>query len=381
MLTLAAAVAIDFSKMQSSQSTLQDIADSATLSAAIAANKKNIDGSSVDRVAATRAILAAHITNLDPQIKLSDPIITFDDATQEVTVELRAQRQMFFSGVLGQSEKPISASSAASYEVSEINPVSLAFVVDVSGSMGWCPGQEENGGQCPPGEQPRIVTLQEAVVELFNQIENGNLSIAELRDKIRTGIWTYRDVEATFRPMSDGWQHVETFVRTLRATGGTHSTDAFQSALEALDAETNTVNHPNHKKIIVFMTDGANNDDQSTEETEDFCARAKEQGVKIFSVAFAAPIRGENLLLQCASPNDDEEISDPGGFDFDTTEERVDDNCDNYTDPNDGESNGRKNCEKNKNENYFDADNEEEFKAAFAEIGAELGKINTRLTR
>ena len=380
-LTLAAAVAIDISSLQSSHSSLQDIADSATLTAAIAANKKNINGSPVDRLAVTRDLLAAHSANLDPQIKLSDPIITFNDETQEVTIELVATRKMFFSGVLGQAEKPIGVSSAASYEVAEVNPVSLAFVVDVSGSMGWCPGQNGPDATCPEGQQPRLNTLKQSVGILFDQIENGNTNIAELRDKVRTGMWTYRNVESASTDMADGWNHVETFINGLTATGGTHSTDAFESAFLALQNEASRITHPNHKRFIVFMTDGANNDVDSTLDTERFCIRAKEDGINIFSVAFSAPIEGENLLLQCASPNDDEEVSDPGEFEYDEEEETIDNECDFYTDPNDGNSSGRRRCERNKNENYFDASNEDEFKEAFAQIGAELGRLNTRLTQ
>ena len=380
-LTLAAAVAIDISSLQSSHSSLQDMVDSATLTAAITANKKNINGSPVDRLAVTRDLLAAHTVNLDSRIKLNDTIITFDDVTQEVTIELTAKRQMFFSGILGQAEKPIGVSSAASYEVAEVNPVSLAFVVDVSGSMGWCPSQNSHTAPCPAGEQPRLNTLKQSVGILFDQIESGNTNIAELKDKVRTGMWTYRNTEAASIDMADGWRHVETFVNGLSATGGTHSTDAFESAFLTLQNEATRITHPNHKRFIVFMTDGANNDVNSTLDTEQFCIRAKEDGINIFSIAFSAPIEGENLLLQCASPNDDEEVSDPGEFEYNAQEESIDNQCDFYTDPNDGNSSGRRRCERNKNENYFDASNEEEFKAAFAQIGAELGRLNTRLTQ
>jgi len=129
------------------------------------------------------------------------------------------------------------------------------------------------------------------------------------------------------------------------------------------------------------MTDGVNNDVTSTLATEVFCQTAKEQGINIFAIAFSAPIEGENLLLQCASPNDDEEVTDPGEFEYESTEARVDRRCDSVTDPTDGESHGRRRCEREKAENYFDAENGEEFKAAFAEIGANLGRVDTRLTR
>jgi len=381
VIALATAVTIEISSMQSLQTELQDTVDAAALTAAIAANKKNINGESIDRLAAAQANLKVHMQNFDSSVTLGEPIIKFDDVTQEVTIELPAKKHSFFSGLLNQKQSQVRASSSASYEVSDINPVSLAFVVDVSGSMGWCPSQEDQNDTCPADEQPRINTLQNAVGVLFDEIEGGNANINDLRDKVRTGIWTYRSTEGSFRDMANGWGHVEQFVNGLTAQGGTHSTDAFKSALDALTAEAELIKDPNHKRFIVFMTDGANNDVDSTLDTEAFCLNAKEQGINIYSVAFAAPIEGENLLLQCASPNDDEEISDPGEFDYDYEERKIDQKCDYYTDPSDGQSNGRKQCEKNKADNYFDADNEEEFRAAFAQIGAELGEIKTRLTR
>jgi len=298
----------------------------------------------------------ANIANIDGGITVGEPIIIFDDTTKEVTVEIPTSRKSFFGGFTGR------------IEVKETNPVSFAFVVDVSGSMGWCPGQANDDAPCPAGEQPRINTLKEAVGVLFDQIEGGNADIDALRDKIRTGAWTYRGVEATSVDMADGWNHVEAFVDGLAPRGRTDSTDAFSSALEALSKEPDIVNDPNLKRFIIFMTDGVNNDVTSTLATEVFCQTAKEQGINIFAIAFSAPIEGENLLLQCASPNDDEEVTDPGEFEYESTEARVDRRCDSVTDPTDGESHGRRRCEREKAENYFDAENGDEFKAAFAEI-------------
>ncbi len=374
------AAAIDMSNLFSLRSELRDIADAAALSAAIAANS-NPTGGTVDRMAQAHASVMANIANIDGGITVGEPIIIFDDTTKEVTVEIPTSRKSFFGGFTGRMQQDVRAMSAASYEVKETNPVSFAFVVDVSGSMGWCPGQANDDAPCPAGEQPRINTLKEAVGVLFDQIEGGNADIDALRDKIRTGAWTYRGVEATSVDMADGWNHVEAFVDGLAPRGRTDSTDAFSSALEALSKEPDIVNDPNLKRFIIFMTDGVNNDVTSTLATEVFCQTAKEQGINIFAIAFSAPIEGENLLLQCASPNDDEEVTDPGEFEYESTEARVDRRCDSVTDPTDGESHGRRRCEREKAENYFDAENGDEFKAAFAEIGANLGRVDTRLTR
>jgi len=384
---VAGGVAVDASSLMQLRAELRDVSDAAALAAAIAANKKDQYGNKVDREAAARASIAANTLNLGPTVTLDDTDIKFDDTKQEVIVSVRATKRLIFSSVFNGDGRPVQAASAASYRVSEVNPVSFAFVVDVSGSMGWCPGQENNNQPCPAGEQPRIETLREATSLLFEQIETNNVNINVLRDKVRTGAWTYRAIAADSINMDYGWGHVENFIDSNKTnpSGGTHSTDAFRSALTALNEEVNIVRDPNLKRFIIFMTDGANNDVDSTLDTQQFCQEAKEDGVSVFAVAFAAPIEGENLLLQCASPNDNEQVSDPGEFEYENAEAEVDAQCKNYTEPGkenqNGNAFGRKKCEDAKSQNYYDADSEEEFKTAFAKIGEELGKVDTRLTR
>ena len=337
----AAGVAVDASSLMQLRAELRDVSDAAALAAAISANKKDQYGNAVDREAAARAAIKANSFNLGPSVTLGEPIIKFDDEKQEVNVFVSAKKSLFFATILNLDTRPVEAVSAASYRISEVNPVSFAFVVDVSGSMGWCPGQPNGSSPCPVGEQPRIETLRQATGILFGQIEGNNVHIDILKDKVRTGAWTYRATAAASIDINDGWNHVQNFIDSNKTnpSGGTHSTDAFEAALLALNEEVNIVNDPNLKRFIIFMTDGANNDVASTLETQQFCQKAKEDGVSIFAVAFAAPIEGENLLLQCASPNDSEQVSDPGAFEYNNQEAQIDNDCKDFTTPGAGNGN------------------------------------------
>ena len=137
----AAGVAVDASSLMQLRAELRDVSDAAALAAAISANKKDQYGNAVDREAAARAAIKANSFNLGPSVTLGEPIIKFDDEKQEVNVFVSAKKSLFFATILNLDTRPVEAVSAASYRISEVNPVSFAFVVDVSGSMGWCPGQ------------------------------------------------------------------------------------------------------------------------------------------------------------------------------------------------------------------------------------------------
>jgi hypothetical protein len=54
-------------------------------------------------------------------------------------------------------------------------------------------------------------------------------------------------------------------------------------------------------KYIVFMTDGNNNATTSDTNTRTTCTAAKDNGIKIYSIAFMAPDRGQKLLQDCSS--------------------------------------------------------------------------------
>ena len=49
------------------------------------------------------------------------------------------------------------------------------------------------------------------------------------------------------------------------------------------------------------MTDGDNNSTSDDTSTKATCTAAKEDGMEIYTVAFMAPTRGQNLLKECAS--------------------------------------------------------------------------------
>jgi len=185
--------------------------------------------------------------------------------------------------------------------------------------------------------------LQRASRELFDAIEEESVNSENIDEYIRTGMTAYNiDIRPEFTvPMTQGRQAVLNQIQALSAAGSTDSSGAFALAYNNLiDDE---VQEAGLRQYIVFMTDGnnKNTEDGTTADEKDVatlavCDLAKSTNVRIFTVAFEAGERGQALLQNCASAP--------------------------------------------QVENYFDASNAAEFRAAFRKIGAEIAELNTRLT-
>ena len=101
-------------------------------------------------------------------------------------------------------------------------------------------------------------------------------------------------------------KQTRSFVNALPASGGTDSTEAFSWAYDNV-SDMKEVNQHKAKngqepqRYIVFMTDGDNNYSSADSSTRILCDQAKGAGVQVYTVAFAAPKRGKELLSYCAS--------------------------------------------------------------------------------
>jgi len=322
------ALALDGSRLYALRANLQDITDAASLAGAYVA-----DTDRDNRETIAREAVAFHLDSIGSTVSIEDVIIEFDDNSEEVTVRVNTQQELILAGFFGAGNGSVSADSVASYVIDDEQPVSIAFVLDVSGSM----DQSASGGPA------RITVLKQAAVELFDAIAEDVSRPDILRGQVRTGMVAYnQDIVPEYTtPMQNGWDNSRTgdqstldTINSLVAQGGTNSANAFDLGLDLLEKEPA---REGLRKFILFMTDGNNNEERADTETLDFCQAAKDSGVRVFTVAFEAPENGQDLLEACASL--------PVA------------------------------------ENFFDADNAAELRAAFRQIGAEIGQLNTRLTQ
>lgn len=237
--------------------------------------------------------------------------------TQAVTPMARLMGQENISvGVFGKSESAVGKTQGA---------FSMALVLDRSGSMDWnLEGQR------------KIDVLKSAVGSLLDQIETADPT----HNYVRIGASSYNSYMTGSQKLH--WQPKKTrdFVNALPASGGTDSTDAFSWAFDNVSAAKEINQHKakngqEPQRYIVFMTDGDNNYSAADSSTKRLCDDAKGAGVQVYTVAFAAPKRGKELLSYCATSS----------------------------------------------AHFFDAQSSADLISAFKSIGEQASQVNSRLTQ
>jgi Flp pilus assembly protein TadG/uncharacterized protein YegL len=222
--------------------------------------------------------------------------------------------------LLGTDSVELEASSTAESATETKNALSMFLVLDRSGSMAWktntinkaktsCPNYTESTWSKYPNlkaTKPCYVTkidaLKTAVSDLLAQ-----LLVAD-PDKIyvRTAAVSYNASQDAAGTLAWGTTAAAAYVNALVATGGTASGSAFKTAYQKVIADTENTAHAAKNgqvptKYIVFMTDGENNYANDDTVTKQWCDTAKANKVEIYSVAFMAPQRGQDLLKYCAT--------------------------------------------------------------------------------
>jgi len=203
--------------------------------------------------------------------------------TQAVTPMARLMGQENISvGVFGGSESAAGKTQGA---------FSMALVLDRSGSMDW----DLEG-------QRKIDVLKSAVGGLLDQIETADPT----HNYVRIGAASYNTRMTGSQKLHWLPKQTRSFVNALPASGGTDSTEAFSWAYDNVSDKKEVNQHKakngqEPQRYIVFMTDGDNNYSSADSSTRILCDQAKGAGVQVYTVAFAAPKRGKELLSYCAS--------------------------------------------------------------------------------
>ena len=350
------AIAFDTSRTYKLRESLVNIADSAALAGAYVATSNT-----EDREEVVKRLIEFHMMDFPPGIKLNPPSINFDDANSELTVSLDATLDTVLGSAFGFAALDVSGQSATTYAQDDIDSISMAFVLDVSGSM---------NNPSASGER-KIDILMRSVSTMFDVIEETAPRTDILQRKMRTGMTAF-DIDLVPEytvPMNFGWIDVENEVNSLNAGGDTNTTPAFQLAHQMLLNDTPKA--PDLREYIILMTDGANDDPDENGNTRVLCETAKAQGMQIFSIAFEIPeeslAEAQDLLRGCASG--DNNVS---GDVLMSASLSVADSA--VTIPNYPDS-------EQTMQYYFEAENAAELQTAFQQIGEEIGKFETRIIR
>lgn len=334
LLFMAGSLALDTTNALSMKTRLQNAVDSAAL--ATSTRLVNDSGLSLlDAKSFAENFLIGQLQDANntyesmsvkPTVSIT-PVIDGTTTIWRVSIALEgSQAATPMARFLGREQTTVKvAGTSESASGSTKGSVSLMLVLDKSGSMGW-----DLAGQV------KMNVLKTAVIGLLAEFK-----LADPEEKyVRVGGASYdREIDQR-QILKWGTKFAERFVAKLVASGGTDSTDAFKWAYQKVTAETEDNEHLRSTsqlptKYIVLMTDGDNNYVSADTSTKILCDEAKKDGVKVYSVAFAAPERGKQLLSYCASSE----------------------------------------------AHFFDAKNSEELIAAFKNIGQQASKVASRLTQ
>ncbi len=345
----AGGISIDLTQIMMTKSRLQDAADSAALAAASAlANDKYAisdakllamqflktqmqEGSDLDDEAAKAKLELLSNSEIDIQ-----QIATVGTGKQFV-VQINAQYGVDLNPLtrlLVKDVSTVNASTSAKSATESKNALSMFLVLDRSGSMSFITNEvasttqkcknwtESNWGKDISETKPcytrKIAALKLAVANLVTQLNTADPN----KELVRTAAVSYNDKMQTETTFTWGTDTALNYVNALptQPEGGTDSHAAFGKAYEKLTVSDSTKNEEYyHKqkngqvptKYIVFMTDGQNtayngtsndsNSKKSDKETKEYCDLARTAKIEVYTVAFMAPTRGQELLKYCST--------------------------------------------------------------------------------
>ncbi|MFC3074453.1 pilus assembly protein [Shinella pollutisoli] len=328
----AGGVAMDLTNMVMTKAALQDATDSAALAAASALANDGMTATEARLVALRFLKTQVHGGNtVDSSSKDENDIEseTLIDITEKALVgtgksfkvEVSMNHTLEFNAftrLLGQTSATLTSKSTAESATESKNALSMFLVLDKSGSMAWITNEkdtsvsscinwtEKNWGKkvspSSPCYIPKMAALKLAVASLFTQ-----LTVADpTKTYVRTAAVSYDLYSYTPTTLDWGVSTALTYVNNLVADGGTASTGAMKTAYEKLKEASENTAHKNKNgqvptKYIVFMTDGDNNNKSDDTKTKTICDNARNDKIEVYTVAFMAPDRGQELLKYCAT--------------------------------------------------------------------------------
>ena len=375
MLLAGVMVAVDFSKLTSTKTKVAAITDAAALAGAQAFDRP-------DRLLVVKEFLKLNGDKSLPVSVMSEPIIRFDDATQEVSVSIDANVDLPFAKIFGMGNRDVAYRSVAGYP-GTMDPLTIAFALDISGSMG---GTTSDG-------QVKLTALKSASNALFDIIQGKVKNPESIGKHIRTGVSAFNSGLAVDQNMEWGFGQTRATIEGLAAGGATNTFSALENAHKQIldDRMVRITEKPDFDlarldEFVIFMTDGENTagdpvflDDESYES----CIAMREDGIEIYAIAFTAPARGQMLLLDCASWDDSVEDVQSGrghnrrkGCKVLAGLTRILPNVERLEQ---AYERCQKNNGKDKENHYYDAADAKSFEQIFKEIAEKINESSIRI--
>lgn len=324
----AGGLALDVANAMQVKAHLGAAADAGSLAAASALGSKEITASQAKELA--QAFVDSHLGGMGidagaftTTTDVKTTVVNSMSIKYEVNVVVVGTIQTSLMRVLGNPTMNVANAATATSSTGTQNSMSMYLVLDRSGSMeaSVTTSIKSSPARCTyyyldrtqtvmyskknvkPCYDSRLEVLQESVAGLLATLSNADPE----KKFIRTGADAYSSDKFTPTDLDWGVAGVDEYVKEMEPEGGTSSTNAFREAVDSLLDGMEDTAHKNKnglapKKYIVFMTDGENNSSSDNTKTLAQCKRAKDAGVKVYTVGFMlVSSAAKNLLFNCAS--------------------------------------------------------------------------------
>lgn len=342
-----AGAGLELANVMQAKADMQNTADSAALAAATEARLKKGELSDEQLKQIAKAFIAAQMEKAlteqeKKELEQNSPtnITTTENARGKTyTVETTINRRIDLNpllGFLGAKTLDLSVTGTAKSTVNKGAPISMYLVLDRSGSMSFKTEKVDgNRTSCQNytadnwGSYPNLKKTAPCYVNKARSLKTAiDFLVATLKEAdptstasggsqlVRTGASVYTHESYPTQAISWGTNGIVSYVDKQIPefpTGGTDATSGLEAAYNALKkantAEANAhavQKNESFERYIVLMTDGEMTGYSATWNASidaavlKTCEKAKKDGIKIFSVAFMAPVRGQTLLKNCA---------------------------------------------------------------------------------
>jgi len=355
VLISAAGMALDYSRLSSAKVRLNQAVDAAVLS-----TTRNITLGTITEDEAEEVVTAYVLANIDEGELAGEPVridkVVIDAAAKTLQVEASIRVPMTLTKLISASERVVSTDAKAQFSNTQIE---VAMALDITGSMAtWIPASGETRMQglkkaatkaidlmfAAPGADERVriglvpyaATVDASpVIDEINYTGSSNGCVYE-----RTGPKRYeRDFAsplhpvggtkdcpgAEILPMTDDAALLKSRINAFGTGGCTAGHIAIAWSYYMLAPEWNSAwpagsdagpFAPGTRKYAIIMTDGIFNTHpssgkwcntpgqaQSNLYARKLCDSMKDDGIKVYTIAFAAPAKAAALMKDCANPD------------------------------------------------------------------------------
>ncbi len=210
--------------------------------------------------------------------------VSVDEEKRIVTATATARIPTSFLGLIGMETLKVSDTVTSAF--SQMRPVSVGLVLDVSGSM----------KEFIPGAANRMAALKSAARSLLDILDDANPT----GGNVRTGLTTFSTSLVNRVAFADGSAHVRRRIERLRPLDMTQMNAALAPMKTMIGPETRAFGGAEPLRFVILMTDGYStvHPRRDVRDTLKTCSALKADGVEVFTVN----LNGDaGTLKTCAS--------------------------------------------------------------------------------